>query len=172
MEHFHQNPVFIDSRFQSLEQKLSPGKGARRRNRYNAGTSCQTALSSQAEPEKQTGEFREGAYGIYALDEKGQPQWGMGTSGQSDINLTVPYQFCRLTHEIIEEDLSGVDYEDYIITQSTQLYTVIVWARCPGGEDRFVTYPARPEFVGVENRRLYTLEEMQAILRNAYWDDQ
>lgn len=118
------------------------------------------------------GEFREGAYGIYRLDENSQPQWGMGTSGQSDIKLTVPYQFCGLTCDIIEEDLAGVDYEDYIITQSTQLYTVIIWARCPNGEDRFVTYPARPEFVGVENRRLYTLEEMLAVLREAYHGDQ
>lgn len=118
------------------------------------------------------GEFREGAYGIYTLDGNGQPQWGMGTSGQSDIKLTVPYQFCGLTCDIIEEDLAGVDYEDYIIIQSTQLYTVIIWARCPNGEDRFVTYPARPEFVGLENRRLYTLEEMLAVLREAYRDDQ
>lgn len=78
---------------------------------------------------------------------------------------------CGLTYDIIEEDLAGVNYEDYVIAQSTQLYTVIVRARCVDGEV-FVTYPARPEFVGLENRRLYTLEELLGALREAYLGDQ
>lgn len=115
---------------------------------------------------------QEGAYGVYTLDENGRARWGMGTSGPGQVNNKVPYGLCRLTYDIIEEDLEGVDYEDYIITESEPLYTVIIWARCAGGEDRFVTYPKCPEFVGLENRRLYTLEELLEALREAYRGDQ
>ncbi|MCM1188445.1 MAG: hypothetical protein NC541_04000 [bacterium] len=109
------------------------------------------------------GEAREGAYGVYTLDESGQPRWGMGTSGPATSSL--PYELCGLTRKVIEEDLAGIDCEDYIVAQSTLLYTVFVWARCPGGEDKFVTYPATPAFVGLENRRVYTLNEILQILK-------
>lgn len=102
-----------------------------------------------------------GAYAFYTLDENGKPQWGGSVSGGLS---TIPYQFSGLTEEIIQEDLAGVDYEDYIIAQSNRLYTVFIWARCADGEDMFVTYPARPEFVGLENRGRYTLDEIQHIL--------
>lgn len=108
----------------------------------------------------------DGAYSVYTLDENGQPHWGMGVS--SPDNDTVPYTFCRLTWDIIEEDLAGVDYDDIIISHSTRLYTVFIWARCSDGEDMFVTYPARPEFVQLENRGLYTLAEIRQILSEAY----
>jgi len=84
----------------------------------------------------------------------------------------VPSQFNGLTYDIIEEDLAGIDYEDYIITQSTRLYTVFVWARCREGGDMFITYPARPEFLGLENRGRYTLEELRYILAEAYRDSE
>ena len=114
----------------------------------------------------------EDAYGVYTLDENGEPKWGGSSSlADSSANYTVPYGLCGLTYDIIEEDLAGIDYEDYIITQSTRLYTVIIWARCANGEDMFVTYPARPEFVGLENRGVYTLEELQQALREAYQND-
>lgn len=114
------------------------------------------------------GSQEDGAYSIYALDENGEAQWGMGRSGpQNPIRQMVPYEFSWLTDEIIREDLAGVDYEDYIIAESTRLYIVFVWARCADGEDMFVTYPARPEFVGLENRERYTLAEIQQILTEA-----
>ena len=117
-------------------------------------------------------ETGEAAYGVYTLDEDGVARWGMGTSGPGRTNKEVPYGLCRLTCEIIEKDLEGVDYEDYIITESEPLYTVIVWARCAGGEDMFVTYPTCPEFIGVENHGLYTLEELTGAFREAYHGDQ
>ena len=107
------------------------------------------------------GKEEEGAYAFYTLDENGEPRWGGGVSGGS---MTVPDQFSGLTEEIIREDLAGVDYEDYIIAQSNRLYTVFIWARCTDGEDVFVTYSARPDFVGLENRERYTLTEIQQIL--------
>ncbi|MCH5339160.1 MAG: hypothetical protein J1E03_10295 [Acetatifactor sp.] len=111
------------------------------------------------------GSPEDGAYSLYSLDENGEVQWGMGRSApQNPIRQMVPYEFSWLTDEIIREDLAGVDYEDYIIAESTRLYTVFVWARCADGEDMFVTYPARPEFVGLENRSRYTLAEVQQIL--------
>ncbi|MCH5340235.1 MAG: hypothetical protein J1E01_02090 [Acetatifactor sp.] len=92
----------------------------------------------------------------------------MGASSPHDIpKETAPYEFCWLSDEIIREDLAEVDYEDYIIAQSTQLYTVLVWARCDNSEDVFVTCPARPEFAGLENRRQYSLAEIQQILTEA-----
>jgi len=108
----------------------------------------------------------DGSYGVFTLGEDGSPRWGMGASAPA--NRIVPYGFCRLTREIIEEDLAGVDYEDYIIAESTRLYTVFVWARCPGGEDVFVTYCKIPEFLHLENRGKYTLEEIRQILTKDY----
>lgn len=114
------------------------------------------------------GSSEDGAYSFYTLNENGEAQWGGGRSGpQNPIRQMVPYEFSWLTDEIIREDLAGVDYEDYIIAESTRLYTVFVWARCADGEDMFVTYPARPEFVGLENRSRYTLAEVQQILTEA-----
>lgn len=109
---------------------------------------------------------QEGSYGVYTLDEDGRPCWGMGTGVPA--NRVVPYGFCRLTDDIIREDLAGIEYEDIIIAHSALLYTVFVWARCPGGEDRFVTYCTIPEFVHLENRGRYTLEEIREILTEAY----
>ncbi|MCI8801217.1 MAG: hypothetical protein HFH88_15605 [Lachnospiraceae bacterium] len=114
------------------------------------------------------GPKEDGAYAVYTLDENGMPQWGASVYG-GDM---VPSQFNGLTYDIIEEDLAGIDYEDYIITQSTRLYTVFVWARCREGGDMFITYPARPEFLGLENRGRYTLEELRYILAEAYRDSE
>ena len=108
----------------------------------------------------------DGAYSVYTLDENGEPRWGMGVS--SPDNDTVPYTFCRLTWDIIEEDLADVDYDDIIISHSTRLYTVFIWVRCSDGEDMFITYPARPEFVKLKNRGRYTLAEIRQILSEAY----
>ena len=107
------------------------------------------------------GKEEEGAYAFYTLDENGEARRGSGVSVGS---TTIPNQFSGLTEEIIREDLAGVDYEDYIIAQSCRLYTVFIWVRCADGEDVFVTYPARPDFVGLENRGRYTLTEIQHIL--------
>lgn len=116
------------------------------------------------------GPKEDGAYAVYTLDENGMPRWGMGASASEDD--MIPSQFNGLTHDIIEEDLAGIDYEDYIVAQSTQLYTVFVWARCGEGKDMFVTYPARPEFLGLENRGRYTLEELRYILAEAFRDSE
>ena len=110
----------------------------------------------------------DGAYSVYTLDEDGEAHRGMRFSKPHGIpKETAPSEFFWLSDEIIREDLAEVDYEDYIIAQSTRLYTVFVWARCDDGEDVFVTYPARPEFVGLENRRQYSLAEIQQILTEA-----
>lgn len=109
------------------------------------------------------GEHTDGAYSIYTLDENGQPQWGMGV-GSADGPKKDPDYFVGLTRDIILQDLAGVAYEDFVITDSARLYTVFVWAKCADGEDVFITYPARPEFVGLENRGRYTLPELQHIL--------
>lgn len=114
-----------------------------------------------------SGSAKYGAYSVYTLDENGI-RWGMGSSLPNNVSVSVPYALSGLTYEIIEEDLAGIDYDDYIIAHSTRLYTVFIWARCTDGEDMFVTYPARPEFVGLENRGRYTLKEIQRILTEAY----
>lgn len=110
---------------------------------------------------------KDGAYSVYTLDENGIRR-GMGSSLPNNISVSVPYALSGLTYEIIEEDLAGINYDDYIIVHSPRLYTVFIWARCSDGEDMFVTYPARPEFVGLENRGQYTLKEIQRILTKTY----
>ncbi|MDE6642265.1 MAG: hypothetical protein K2K63_17280 [Acetatifactor sp.] len=112
---------------------------------------------------------KDGAYSVYTLDENGI-SLGMGSSLPNNISVSVPYALSGLTYDIIEEDLAGINYDDYIIAQSTRLYTVFIWARCADGEDMIVTYPARPEFVGFENRGCYTLKEIQRILTKVYRD--
>lgn len=112
---------------------------------------------------------KDGAYSVYTLDENGI-RWGMGSSLPNNISVSVPYALSGLTYEIIEADLAEIDYDDYIIAHSPMLYTVFIWVRCSDGEDMFVTYPARPEFVGLENRGQYTLKEIQRILTEAYYD--
>ena len=115
------------------------------------------------------GECADSTYSIYTLDENGQPQWGMGV-GSADGPKKVPDYFTGLTMDIILEDLAGVAYEDFVITDSARLYTVFVWAKCADGEDVFITYPARPEFVGLENRGRYTLPELKQILTEMAMD--
>lgn len=112
---------------------------------------------------------KNGAYSVYTLDEDGI-SLGMGSSMPNNIPVSVPNALSGLTYEIIEEDLAGIDYDDYIIAHSPMLYTVFIWARCADGEDMFVTYPARPEFVGLENRGRYTLREIQRILTKSSRD--
>ena len=107
----------------------------------------------------------EQSYGIYVMSEDGQLTWGMGAVLHE--KHTMPYELFGLSDEIILKDLSGIEYDDYIITQSTQLYTVIVWARCSDENDRFVTYSSRPEIVNLEDHSVYTLEELQQRLANA-----
>lgn len=118
-----------------------------------------------------SGSPKYGAYSVYTLDEDGI-RWGMGSSLSNNISVSVPHALSGLTYEIIEEDLAGIDYDDYIIAHSSKLYTVFIWARCSDGEDMFVTYPARPEFVGLESRGRYTLKEIQRILTKTYHDSQ
>lgn len=112
---------------------------------------------------------KNGAYSVYTLDEDGI-SLGMGSSMPNNISVSFPNALSGLTYDIIEEDLAGIDYDDYIIAHSTRLYTVFIWARCADGEDMFVTYPARPEFVGLENHGCYTLKEIQRILTKTYRD--
>ena len=104
-------------------------------------------------------------YTICSIGENGEPTQGItATAPQSS---SVPYGLYGLTYAIIENDLSEVDYQDYIITYAPRLYTVIVWARC-AGEDRFLTYPVRPEFVGTGVGTVYTLSELKAVFTAAY----
>ncbi len=105
------------------------------------------------------------SYAVYVTGEDGTLTWGGGVSLPEEHS--VPYALIGLTDDIILKDLSGIDYEDYIITQSTRLYTVIVWARCADGEDRFVSYSSRPEFLGLVDHVVYTLEELQQRLSNS-----
>lgn len=111
-----------------------------------------------------TGEW---SYGVYVTGENGRLTWSGGAELREHDHHTVPHELIGLTDEIIQMDLSGIKYDDYIISQSTRLYTVIVWARCTDGNDRFVTYSSRPEFVNLEDHTVYTLEELQHRLANA-----
>ena len=83
-------------------------------------------------------------------------------------NAIVPYGFSSLTYSMIEEDISEIDYIDYIVTYSTRLRTVIVWVQC-SEEDLLVTYPTRPDLLELEVGSIYTLPEVQEKLTDAYY---
>ena len=105
------------------------------------------------------------AYTCYDIDENGQLEWDYETYSSSS-DSAFPSAFWKLTYETIDTALADIVYEDYIITYSSRLYTVFVWVR--GEEDLILTYPQRPEFVGLENGRMYTLKEIQTVLTDAY----
>lgn len=82
-------------------------------------------------------------------------------------DATLPFGFSGLSYSIIEEDISEIEYVDYIVTYSARLRIVIVWVQC-SDYDLFVTYPTRPDLLGIEAGMVYTLPEMQAKLTDAY----
>lgn len=82
-------------------------------------------------------------------------------------DATVPFGFSGLSYSMIEEDISEIDYIDYIVTYSSRLRTVIVWVQC-SEEDLFVTYPTRPDLLGIDIGMIYTLPEVQERLTAAY----
>ncbi|MBQ3559247.1 MAG: hypothetical protein IJA07_07040 [Agathobacter sp.] len=69
-----------------------------------------------------------------------------------------------LTYAEIESALSEIDYEDYIITFAPYTENIYVWVRC-SSEDLLLTYPTRPDFTGLEVGGIYTLKEVQDILK-------
>ena len=105
------------------------------------------------------------AYSSYTVDENGEIKWGSSAYPREDA--PVPSGFSGLTYEIIENALAGIEYEDYIITYAQRMNTVFVWARCESG-DVIVTYPTRPDLLGIEIGGIYTLEEVKAALTEAH----
>ena len=105
------------------------------------------------------------AYSIYSVNDSGNVIWG--TSVYPPTDAFTPYEFWKLSYEIIDSALSNINYEDYIITYSPRLGTVFVWVRGTT-EDLILTYPARPDLLGIECGGIYTLEELQKILIRAY----
>lgn len=104
------------------------------------------------------------AYTCYDIDENGYLDFGYTAYPPNDASI--PYGLWKLTHERIESDLSGIEYEDYIITEAPRLASVFVWVRT-SSEDLFLTYPMRPDWMDLENGGIYTLKELQEILTEA-----
>lgn len=107
---------------------------------------------------------QDSAYSTYMINETGNLKW-LGTAYHSS-NPTTPVGLENLTHEKIQADLSSIKYEDYIVTYSNRLYIAFVWVRT-SAEDYILTYPVRPEFTGLEVGGIYTLEEVQEILKDS-----
>ena len=110
------------------------------------------------------GNDSDSAYSHYLINENGLIDH-IGTTHHTN-DTTCPYGLWQLTHEKIEEDLAGIEYEDYIITESQRLASVFVWVRT-SSEDLILTYPMRPDWMDLENGGIYTLEELQEILKEA-----
>lgn len=104
------------------------------------------------------------AYSDYKIGENGTLEWKGTTYPPTD--KSTPYGLWQLTHERIQADLSGIEYEDYIITQAPRLAAVFVWVRT-SSEDLILSYPMRPDWMDLENGGIYTLEELQEILKEA-----
>ena len=105
------------------------------------------------------------AYSFYKVDEENVLAWNGSAYPPSDA--TLPYGFSGLTYEVIDLALDGMEYEDYIITYAQRLNTVFIWVRCEK-EDLIITYPTRPDLLGLEVGKIYTLEEVKGILAEAY----
>ena len=103
-------------------------------------------------------------YSTYMINEAGNLEW-LGMARHS-YDVSSPVGLAGLSHEKIRTDLAGIEYEDYIVTYSNRLHIVFVWIYSPT-EDLILTYPVRPEFTGLEVGRIYTLEELQEILKEA-----
>lgn len=104
------------------------------------------------------------AYSHYKIDETGKLEWKVTSYPPTD--KSIPYGLWQLTHERIEKDLSGIEYDDYIITEAPRLAAVFVWVRT-SSEDLILSYPMRPDWMDLENGGIYTLEELQKILKEA-----
>ncbi|MDO5291638.1 MAG: hypothetical protein Q4F05_02690 [bacterium] len=64
-----------------------------------------------------------------------------------------------VTQEQIETDLSSLQYEDYIICNSSLLNSIFVWIRS-SDQDYFLVYPTRKDFIELEPGEIYTLEDV------------
>lgn len=115
-------------------------------------------------PGDDSGKNMDTAYSDYKIDENGTLEWKGTTYPPTD--KSTPYGLWQLTHERIQADLSGIEYEDYIITQAPRLAAVFVWVRT-SSEDLIIAYPMRPDWMDLENGDIYTLEELQEILKEA-----
>lgn len=104
------------------------------------------------------------AYSVYEIGENGKLEWDCTVHSPTDAS--VPYGLSKLTHDIIQSDLSDIEYEDYIITEAPRLASVFVWVRT-SSEDLILAYPMRPDWMDLENGEIYTLEELQEILKEA-----
>ena len=113
----------------------------------------------------ENGIYSDTAYSVYEIAETGTLMWCYTAYQPTDT--LIPDEFFKLTYEIIDTALTDIIYEDYIITYSPRLGTVFVWVRSTG-EDLILTYPARPDLLGIECGGIYTLEELQKILTEAY----
>lgn len=135
---------------------------------FSQAVTTQVQYLLPGEQETGTGERGPG-YDIYTLDGDGQLQHSGSAMVYQDTQL--PRGLMGLTHGVIQEDIGDTPYDDYIVAVSHRLNTAFAWVRSAEG-DFFLAYPSRPEFVGLENRGRYTLEELQDALTQQYWREQ
>ena len=102
----------------------------------------------------------ENGYSFYKQNEEGELEWS--SSAHPPADAVTPFGFYGLSDKIIEEALGDIQYEDYIFTYLPRLHTVFVWVR--GEEDFLVTYPTRPDLLGLEVGGVYTLDEVRELL--------
>ena len=124
-----------------------------------------TTDSVYVAPGGEDGTSNDRAYSFYKVDEENKIEWN--GSAYPPLDATLPFGFSGLTYETIDSVLDGMQYEDYIITYAQRLNTVFVWVRCEK-EDLIITYPTRPDLLGLEVGKIYSLEEVKGILAEAY----
>ena len=109
------------------------------------------------------------AYSLYDVDETGAVHWNCSAYPSEDV--TVPSGFSGLTYTVIENTLASLAHEDYIITYAPRISTVFIWVRGTAEGDVILTYPTRPDLLGLECGGAYTLDELQCALADAYHDN-
>lgn len=109
------------------------------------------------------------AYSLYDVDETGTIQWDCTAYPSDDV--TLPSGFSGLTDAVIAQALENLAHEDYIITYAPRISTVFIWVRGTAEGDVILTYPTRPDLLGLECGGAYTLDELQCALADAYHDN-
>lgn len=104
-------------------------------------------------------------YSFYEVDKDGELQWK--GNAYPPVEVAKPFGFYGLTYEMVDGVLEGMEYEEYIFTYSQRLRTVFIWVRGKK-EDVIITYPTRPDLLGLEVSGVYDLAAVKEILSTVY----
>lgn len=102
-------------------------------------------------------------YVYYQIEENQVKEWCSASK-----NIAFAQGLFGLTQARIDSLLTGLEYEDYYVIDYAQYNLVFLWVRGVG-EDLFVSCQT-DSFIDFEDGGVYTLEEVQEILSQFYYE--